>query len=81
MMIRGQHYLVEYLSQGTTLKKGSVIMTGTPSGELCHLKVNGCGPNADESLDRCWLRHVYAAFPEAGDEDGNQCFGNWDLGE
>ncbi|KAF2751898.1 fumarylacetoacetate hydrolase family protein-like protein [Sporormia fimetaria CBS 119925] len=25
-------YLVSYLSQGTTLKKGTVIMTGTPSG-------------------------------------------------
>lgn len=27
-------YLVSYLSQGTTLQKGSVIMTGTPGGEL-----------------------------------------------
>ncbi len=26
-------YLVSYLSQGTTLQKGSVIMTGTPGGE------------------------------------------------
>lgn len=26
--------LVSYLSSGTTLKKGSVIMTGTPGGEL-----------------------------------------------
>lgn len=26
-------YLVAYLSQGTTLQKGSVIMTGTPGGE------------------------------------------------
>lgn len=25
-------YLIEYLSSGTTLKKGSVIMTGTPGG-------------------------------------------------
>ena len=25
-------YLVSYLSQGTTLQKGSVIMTGTPGG-------------------------------------------------
>jgi 2-keto-4-pentenoate hydratase/2-oxohepta-3-ene-1,7-dioic acid hydratase in catechol pathway len=25
-------YLIEYLSQGTTLQKGSVIMTGTPGG-------------------------------------------------
>lgn len=28
-------YLVSYLSQGTTLQKGSVIMTGTPGGEFC----------------------------------------------
>lgn len=27
-------YLVHYLSQGTTLRKGSVIMTGTPGGML-----------------------------------------------
>lgn len=27
-------YLVSYLSSGTTLKKGSVIMTGTPGGEF-----------------------------------------------
>lgn len=26
-------YLVSYLSSGTTLQKGSVIMTGTPGGE------------------------------------------------
>ena len=25
-------YLISYLSQGTTLKKGTVIMTGTPGG-------------------------------------------------
>lgn len=27
-------YLISYLSSGTTLQKGSVIMTGTPGGEL-----------------------------------------------
>lgn len=26
-------YLISYLSSGTTLQKGSVIMTGTPGGE------------------------------------------------
>lgn len=26
-------YLISYLSQGTTLQKGSVIMTGTPGGK------------------------------------------------
>ena len=29
-------YLISYLSQGTTLQKGSVIMTGTPGG-TCHV--------------------------------------------
>lgn len=27
-------YLISYLSSGTTLKKGTIIMTGTPGGEL-----------------------------------------------
>lgn len=31
-------YLVSYLSQGTTLQKGSVIMTGTPGGEYSIIK-------------------------------------------
>lgn len=40
-------YLVSYLSQGTTLQKGSVIMTGTPGGEffpsffLCFVCIGG----------------------------------------
>ena len=29
-------YLISYLSSGTTLQKGSVIMTGTPSGKTDH---------------------------------------------
>lgn len=29
-------YLISYLSQGTTLQKGSVIMTGTPGGKKSH---------------------------------------------
>ncbi len=29
-------YLISYLSSGTTLQKGSIIMTGTPGGELHH---------------------------------------------
>lgn len=39
-------YLVSYLSSGTTLRKGSVIMTGTPGGMClsCHSSVcrQGC---------------------------------------
>lgn len=33
-LLFGCAHLVSYLSQGTTLQKGSVIMTGTPGGEL-----------------------------------------------
>ena len=32
-MVFDSAYIVSYLSQGTTLQKGSVIMTGTPGGE------------------------------------------------
>lgn len=43
-------YLISYLSSGTTLQKGSIIMTGTPGGKPLpnHLILN----NAD--LRRCW---------------------------
>lgn len=30
-------YLISYLSTGTTLRKGSIIMTGTPGGKLRHI--------------------------------------------
>ena len=33
-------YLISYLSQGTTLRKGSVIMTGTPGGACQDLFIN-----------------------------------------
>jgi 2-keto-4-pentenoate hydratase/2-oxohepta-3-ene-1,7-dioic acid hydratase in catechol pathway len=32
-LLFGCKYLISYLSQGTTLEKGSVIMTGTPGGK------------------------------------------------
>jgi 2-keto-4-pentenoate hydratase/2-oxohepta-3-ene-1,7-dioic acid hydratase in catechol pathway len=35
-------YLVSYLSQGTTLQKGSVIMTGTPGGEYSIVTSKNC---------------------------------------
>lgn len=35
-------YIVSYCSQGTTLKKGTVIMTGTPSGkQMMQVKYQG----------------------------------------
>lgn len=33
-LLFGCAYLISYLSQGTTLQKGSVIMTGTPGGKF-----------------------------------------------
>jgi 2-keto-4-pentenoate hydratase/2-oxohepta-3-ene-1,7-dioic acid hydratase in catechol pathway len=38
-------YLVSYLSQGTTLQKGSVIMTGTPGGESDFSLIFPLGPS------------------------------------
>ncbi len=32
-LLFGCRYILSYLSQGTTLEKGSVIMTGTPGGK------------------------------------------------
>jgi 2-keto-4-pentenoate hydratase/2-oxohepta-3-ene-1,7-dioic acid hydratase in catechol pathway len=33
-LLFGCAYLISYLSTGTTLQKGSIIMTGTPGGKL-----------------------------------------------
>lgn len=53
-LLFGCAYLVSYLSTGTTLQKGSVIMTGTPGGELTwSLKTW----RNDSKLDRCRCRH------------------------
>lgn len=37
-MIFGIEYIIEFLSQGTTLEKGTVIMTGTPAGVILGMK-------------------------------------------
>jgi 2-keto-4-pentenoate hydratase/2-oxohepta-3-ene-1,7-dioic acid hydratase in catechol pathway len=39
-LLFGCPYLISYLSQGTTLQKGSVIMTGTPGGEFLNLHLS-----------------------------------------
>lgn len=57
-LVFGAEDLVAYLSTGTTLQKGSVIMTGTPGGEflrLDHLSPSRMGRNGrDEGTDtRC----------------------------
>jgi 2-keto-4-pentenoate hydratase/2-oxohepta-3-ene-1,7-dioic acid hydratase in catechol pathway len=33
-LLFGCAYLISYLSSGTTLQKGSIIMTGTPGGTV-----------------------------------------------
>ena len=49
--------LVSYLSQGTTLQKGSVIMTGTPGGE-CHVA------RLSEIFTPCYLTHMKQELEE-----------------
>ncbi|KAJ6178947.1 hypothetical protein N7519_009408 [Penicillium mononematosum] len=36
-------YLISYLSQGTTLQKGSIIMTGTPGGTQIEVRISKIG--------------------------------------
>ncbi|KAJ5426760.1 hypothetical protein N7465_001830, partial [Penicillium sp. CMV-2018d] len=44
-------YLVSYISQGTTLQKGSVSMTGTPGGDLSLPKYLVPGTQMDVVID------------------------------
>ena len=37
-LLFGVEYIVEFISQGTTLQKGTVILTGTPSGVAMGMK-------------------------------------------
>lgn len=46
--------IIEHLSRGTTLRKGTIIMTGTPSGVGCFMKPTGCiqdGDNVEVKID------------------------------
>lgn len=53
-LLFGCAYLISYLSQGTTLKKGTVIMTGTPGGETnMHRTLDECS----DTLYRGGIRH------------------------
>jgi 2-keto-4-pentenoate hydratase/2-oxohepta-3-ene-1,7-dioic acid hydratase in catechol pathway len=54
-------YLISYLSSGTTLEKGSVIMTGTPGGEYVHPQL-GESKVADTLFKRCWNGHEPATM-------------------
>jgi 2-keto-4-pentenoate hydratase/2-oxohepta-3-ene-1,7-dioic acid hydratase in catechol pathway len=57
--------IVSFLSQGSTLKKGTVIMTGTPSGVAMGMEVPKYLKNGDvvevkiEHLGSCKNRMVY----------------------
>lgn len=46
-------YLISYLSTGTTLQKGSVIMTGTPGGVYFRTILNFNFEQANNGLRRC----------------------------
>lgn len=65
-------YLVSYLSQGTTLQKGSVIMTGTPGGEfhLFWFCLFGMGLVELTPVFRCWRWSFAAEVPRSWDADG-----------
>ena len=60
-LLFGCAYLISYLSQGTTLQKGSIIMTGTPGGmpqlvltpERKLIFSNRCGSRDDSSEISC----------------------------
>lgn len=43
-------YLLSYLSQGTTLQKGSVVMTGTPGGKSMNHLLLGKGIGHTDSI-------------------------------
>lgn len=67
-------YLVSYLSTGTTLRKGSVIMTGTPGGRSCFLSPAMIEREREResllTLVRCWFWLETAEIFSPGDDDG-----------
>ena len=63
-------YLISYLSSGTTLRKGSVIMTGTPGGELLPLLILEDNVANLLTLCRCRCRFEPAAILGPGYYDG-----------
>lgn len=83
-------YLVSYLSSGTTLQKGSVIMTGTPGGE--YIPVFPMFPYrnyiwvvciglTDWDMFRCWGWAEPAAISCSWHANGCVDFGNWNVEE
>jgi len=65
-------YLVSYLSQGTTLQKGSVIMTGTPGGRHSRLVTRICCRYLlTISHCRCGRRTEPSTLPHTWHDDGS----------
>ena len=58
-------YAIEYLSQGTTLQKGSVIMTGTPGGKWFY-PVLAFSPLANLQFMQVWemVLSLHAFLPQ-----------------
>lgn len=72
-------YLVSYLSSGTTLRKGSVIMTGTPGGKcivLCDVNVR-----TDIASGRCWCWVEASAVSSSRYQDASLDKQDWNFGE
>lgn len=67
-LLFGCAYLISYLSSGTTLKKGSIIMTGMPGGEL--LQYFPSRPIANKLWDRRWSRVDSSTVSGARDSEG-----------
>jgi hypothetical protein len=66
-------YLVSYLSQGTTLQKGSVIMSGTPGGETLVPSPFGLCASEIRAVLTCFRRWCWfeaTKVPRTGDADG-----------
>jgi 2-keto-4-pentenoate hydratase/2-oxohepta-3-ene-1,7-dioic acid hydratase in catechol pathway len=67
--------LVSYLSQGTTLQKGSIIMTGTPGGKSPHVE---CHAYLMRHHRRGrWLQS--ATLLDSGDKHGGARDGHWNT--
>ena len=68
--------LISYLSSGTTLQKGSIIMTGTPGGKL---NLNQLTKHADGRRGRCW--DETPKVPSSGKRYGSTNLGDRDFEE
>ena len=54
---------IAFLSQGTTLEPGSIIMTGTPKVGVCSLSFLFCLAEVVALYVGCWLRQKTTCLP------------------